>query len=431
VSQSVPPAQEPRKDGDRRTTALFVMLFLLYMFDYVDRQIITSLFPFLKKDLGLTDTQSGLLVSAVYWSIVAFAFPVSLLIDRWSRRKSIGLMVALWSLATGAAALVRTFPQLFMTRLGVGIGEAGYAPGGTAMISALYPPEKRSRIMGLWNASIPLGSAMGVALGGVIATHWGWKRAFGVVAVPGLVLAALFYFFARDYKTVPLETSAQTGVAPRRLGAADIARDMLATPSLLLTFVAFACNTFVTTAYLTWLPSYFNRYSGLAPGPAGVKAASVMVLSIIGAPLGGVLVDLWARRRRDARPLFAGLSSLLSAGIWLVAFGLLHGTAQYVALMASGIAAVLYVSSAAAITQDVVHPGIWAVSYAICVIVQNLFGSSLGPVFVGAVSDASGLATAMVLVPAASAIGGVLFIVASRYYVRDVDRVAKVTIEMS
>jgi len=423
-----PPAPLPR--ADRQVTWLFVMLFLLYMFDYVDRQIVTSLFPFLKADFGLTDTQAGLLVSAVYWSIVALAFPASILIDRWSRRRSIGIMVVLWSIATGMAAFVKTFPQLFLARLGVGIGEAGYSPGGTAMISAMYPREKRSLMMGLWNASIPLGSALGVAIGGIIATRWGWKHAFGLVALPGFALAILFFFFARDYRTVKLEERSEKDATVRAMKPADVFRSFLRTPSLLLTYVAFSGNTLLSTAYLTWLPSYFNRYANLPMSQAGLKSASVLVFAVVGAPLGGLLVDAWLRHRANARPLFAGLASLLSTCLWLVAFGLLQGTAQYVALMVCATVAAFYISGAAALTQDVVHPGLWAVSWSICVIIQNLAGSSLGPILVGALSDRHGLRLAMLLVPASSCMAGLLFLTASRFYEGDLRKVTKVRVEL-
>jgi MFS family permease len=426
------PLEGPRRAP--RATGLFVMLFLLYMFDYIDREIVSSLFPFLKADLGMSDTQAGSLISAVYWSIVAFAFPVSILVDRWSRKRSVGIMVVLWSVATGLAAFIKSFPQLFLTRLGVGIGEAGYSPGGTAMISAMYPKEKRSRMMGLWNASIPLGSAVGIGLGGVIATHWGWPRAFGLVAIPGLIIGILFFFFARDYKTVKLENPADAKAAARKMSVREIAREFLRTPSLILTYIAFAGNTFLSSAYLTWLPSYFNRCEGVPAGQAGLKSASVMLFAIVGAPLGGIIADAWMKRRVNARPLFAGLSSLLTAAIFLIAFGLLQGTAQYLALMVGAIAIVLYLSGAAATTQDVVHPGLWAVSYSICVIVQNLLGSSLGPIALGAISDARGsdapaLKFAMLLAPLAAVIAGILFLAASFFYKRDLDKVAKVTVE--
>ncbi len=177
----------------RYTNYIFILLFLLYMFDYIDRMVISSLFPFLKAEWQLTDTQCGGLVSAVYLSIVIFTFPVSILIDRWSRKKTVGLMALLWGLATGLGAFTKTFRQLYSTRSLIGIGEAGYAPGGSAMISGMYPVEKRSWMLGLWNASIPLGSAMGVAIGGIIATHWGWRHALGLVAIPGIIVAFLFF----------------------------------------------------------------------------------------------------------------------------------------------------------------------------------------------------------------------------------------------
>ena len=154
------------------------------MFDYIDRMVVTSMFTSIEKDWGITHTQSGLLVSAVYWAIVLLTFPVSILVDRWSRTKTIGIMAIMWSLATALCALTGNFVQLFMARLLIGVGEAGYAPGGSAMISGLYPIDKRSKMMGLWNASIPLGSAIGVLLGGIIAVKLGWKHAFGIVAIP-------------------------------------------------------------------------------------------------------------------------------------------------------------------------------------------------------------------------------------------------------
>jgi MFS family permease len=413
-----------------RVTGLFIMLFLLYMFDYIDREIVSAMFPIMKADLHMTDSQAGSLISAVYWSIVILAFPISILVDRWSRKRSVGLMVALWSIATGIAAFVRTFPQLFLTRLAVGVGEAGYSPGGTAMLSAMYPAEKRSRMMGIWNASIPLGSLIGVIIGGIVATRWGWKHAFGLVAIPGFVVGVLFFFFARDYKTVKLEKAA-TDISPAvKMRFPDIAAVFLRTPSLILTYIAFAGNTFLSTAYLTWLPSYFNRAQNLNMEQASLKTASVMLFAIVGAPLGGFLADAWMKHRLTARPLFAGFSSLTAAAIWLISFGLLQGTPQWIAMMAGAIATVCYLSAASAVTQDVVHPGLWAVSYGICVIVQNLFGSSMGPIVLGAISDAYGLRVAMLLAPLTAVFAGSLFLAAAAFYRRDLAKVDKVEVEM-
>ena len=399
---------------------IFTLLFLLYMFDYMDRLVIVSLFPFLKLEWGITDTQCGLLVSAVYWSILIFTLPVSILIDRWSRTKGIGLMAVLWSFATLGCAFTKNFGQLFAARTAIGLGEAGYAPGGTAMISKLFPKEKRAKILGIWNASIPLGSALGIALGGIIADHFGWQHAFGLVALPGIILALLF-FYVKDYETIALTrfTGSADEKTKSKMRWAEIARHLLGNKTLLFNNLAFAANTFVTTALLTWLPSYFQRLEGISMSKASTKGGLVMLLAIIGAPLGGYLADRWLKRRRNARLLFPSLSSFITAVLFFIAFSFFRGNIQYVILLAGGIAAVAFVPASVAVTQDVVHPGLRAVSLSLCIIVQHILGSALGPPVIGAFSDAFGLETAMVFLPAFAALAGVLFFIGSFFYDAD------------
>jgi MFS family permease len=416
--------------GPSRSAArwTFALLFLLYMFDYVDRMVVVSLFPFLKADWGLTDAQCGLLVSAVYWSILVFALPVSVLIDRWSRKKCIGAMALLWSAATLACAFARGFPQLFAARTAIGIGEAGYAPGGTAMISAVFPRERRARMLGLWNASIPLGSAIGIALGGFIAARYGWRQAFGIVAAPGLLLALLF-FFVRDYRTVALVAPGEGGrrvALGWRAAAAGLARNR----TLWFNNLGFAANVFVTTALLTWLPTYFHRLQGLPMDRAGTQAAAVMLLAIVGAPLGGFAADRWYRRRQTARLLFPALSSFLTGFILLAAFAWGRGGVQYGLLLLCGVAGVAFVPAAVAVTQDVVHPGLRAVSLSMNVIVQHLLGSALAPAVVGALSDAWGLEAALLVLPAFALAAAVLFLAGSRFYAGDAAAVAALEVKI-
>jgi len=409
----------------------FTLLFLLYMFDYIDRTVIVSLFPFLKRDWGLTDTQCGLLVSAVYWSILIFSLPVSILIDRWSRKKCIGLMALFWGLATLACAFTRNFSQLFVTRAAIGIGEAGYAPGGTAMISAAFAPQHRARMLGIWNASIPLGSALGIVIGGFIATHWGWRHAFGIVALPGIVVAVLF-FYVRDYQTVELVQTVDedTGQTRVQMGLADIAGRFLRCKTLWFNNLAFAANTFVTTALMSWLPTYYHRMENLPMHKAATKGGLVMALALIGAPLGGYLADRWFQKRKNARSLFPALSSLVASLALCAALVFMRDVMQYATLLFTGIAAVAFVPAAVAVTQDVVHPGLRAVSLSLCVVVQHILGSALGPPFVGALSDAYGLQTALKFLPIFTFLAAILFFMASFYYVADAERVEDVEVRM-
>ncbi|MBU0971257.1 MAG: MFS transporter [Proteobacteria bacterium] len=399
---------------------LFALLFFLYLFDYMDRMVIVSLFPYLKADWGITDTQCGLLVSAVYWSILGFSFPVSILVDRWSRKKSIGLMAVLWSLATLACAFTRNFGQLFAARTAIGIGEAGYAPGGTAMISTVFPKEQRARILGLWNASIPLGSALGIAIGGLVAEHFGWRYALGIVALPGMAIALLF-FTVKDYKTIALVKTVDQGQGKVqvKMRFADMARQFTHNPTLLFTNLGFAANVFVTTSLLTWLPTYFHRFEGLTMSRAGIKGGSVMLLAIIGAPLGGYLADLWMRRRPNARMVFPAVSSAITALFLFIAFAFFRGQIQYLILLAAGVFAVAFVPAAVAVTQDVVHPGLRATSLSVNVIIQHLLGSALGPLFIGALSDRFGLEFAMTQLPVFALVGCLLFWAGSKFYVKD------------
>ncbi len=406
---------------------VFVLLFLLYMFDYIDRSIITSMFSSIERDWGISHTQSGMLMSAVYWAIVILTFPVSLLVDRWSRTKTIGMMAIVWSLATALCALTGNYVQLFMARLLIGAGEAGYAPGGSAMISGLYPIEKRSKMMGIWNASIPLGTAIGVLLGGIIATRLGWKHAFGLVALPGLVVAILF-LFVKDYKTVDLSFVDKAN-KKIKMEKKDIVKEFISKPSIIYTYFGIAAVVFVTTSLITWLSTYFQMTREVPQEKAGTMASAVMVLALVGAPLGGILTDRWRKTQFNARLLLPAISSLASAILLFSALYLFRGTIQYIVFLLMGICIMIFISGASAVTQDVIHPGLRATSYAIAVVVQNLLGSSTAPIVIGKIYDLSNIRTALSILPFVLVAGAVLFYLGSRYYEKDMDKVTKIKLE--
>ncbi len=407
---------------------IFSLLFLLYFFDYMDRTIVTSLAPFIQKEWSLTDTQSGLLMSVVYWSIVAFVFPVSIIVDRWSRKKTIGVMALLWTAATVACAFTKTFPQLLAARSCIGIGEAGYAPAGTAMLSGIFPPEKRSRMMGLWNISIPLGIAIGIGLGGLIAQHWGWRHAFGLVAIPGVVVAVLF-FFVKDYKTVELVRTAESGEGKIKMGKTDIIREFASTPSLIMTNIGFIGCIFVNNAIIFWLPTYFHRATGISISQAGMKTSVIMLLAIIGLPIGGMLADLWFRKRPTARLLFPAITTALNALAIFAAFSLLEGKVQYAFLIFMGILSSAFAPAAITATQEVIHPGLRAISYSVCVVVQNLLGASMAPIVIGKISDLYGIHAGMAILPLFLLVSAAAFFIGALFYEKDLGKVEKVTLE--
>jgi MFS family permease len=408
---------------------VFMLLFLLYLFDYADRMVVSSMFTSIQKDWFVTDTQCGWLVSVIYLAIGILTFPVSILVDRWSRTKTIGLMAIVWSLATAVCALTGNYIQLFMARIFIGFGEAGYAPGGSALISGMYPIEKRSKMMGLWNASIPLGSAIGVTMGGIIAQSLGWKHAFGIVAVPGLIIAILF-LFVNDYKTVDLSFIDKSN-NKIKMEKKDIIREFISKLSVLYTYFGMAAVVFVTTAMIVWLPKFFETGNNLEPKIAGTLAGAVMMLALIGAPLGGFLIDKWRKTEPRARLLFPALSTFTSALLLFIAFFLLKGNGQIAVLFLFGVIIMAFIAGAAAVTQDVIHPGLRATSYAIAVAVQNLLGSFTAPIILGKVSDLYDIKTAMAILPFVLLIGALLFYIGSRYYMQDMSKVPPVQLEVA
>lgn len=420
---------------------LFGLLFFLYLFDYIDRQVVIALFPYLRDPVdgwGLSNAQCGMLISAVYWSILLCTFPVSIIVDRWSRKKSIGIMATFWGLATLSCAFVQNFHQLFIARTAIGVGEAGYAPGGTAMISAIFPQRIRSVMMGVWNASIPLGMALGIVLGGLVAGAFGWRHAFGIVAIPGLIVAVLF-FFVRDYKTVELakcdhpeaSLAKETKAATRSMSKLDILRAFSRTPSLLLTYLGFSGMMFLSTSLVSFMPTYFSQIEGVSNDHANMMTSGVLLTAIVGAPLGGYLADKWHKRNPKARLLLPALSALVSASLYIIGFGLMApGAPQYCVFVLGGGISIMYTSSAIAVTQDVIHPGLRAMSYALCVITQHMFGSAIGPFVTGFWIDAHGIVSAMTMVPIVAIASGLIFFVGARFYEKDLAKVAMVKIEL-
>ena len=411
---------------------VFTLLFLLYLFDYIDRMVVASLFPYLKADWGLTDTQCGWLASVVTLVMTVFVFPVSLLIDRWSRKKTIGLMAILWGLAAGACAFTKSFKQLLAIRSVIGIGESAYAAGGNAMIAAYFPEERRATMNGYFTAAVPMGTAIGVVLGGIIAETLGWRYAFGLTAIPGLFVAIIF-FWIKDYKTAEIVKTVFDKADPApdtKMKISDIAADFLKTPSVLFTYLGYVGNTFATTAMITWLPTYFHRVDNLPMDKAGMKSAAIFLLAIIGAPLGGFITDRWRKKRLNARMAFPALSSLLAGLCICISFLFLTGTPQYAFLLLSGFFAPMFAAGGSAVTQDVVQPGLRATSYSIAVFAQMLLAYTLSPIFVGAISDRYDLLTAFQFLPIFSLIGTLAFFFGSFYYVRDLEKVAKIQLKL-
>ena len=404
---------------------VFILLFLLYVFDYIDRYIIVSLYPFLKTDFGLSDAQCGLLMSGLIWTQVIFTLPVGWLLDRWSRKKSIGIMSILWGLGSAAGALTVGFGQLFATRCVVGVGEAGYGAGGTSLLSAVFRPGLRARVLGYQQAAIPIGQAVGILLGGVIAMKYGWRSALGIVALPGIIVAILM-FWIKDYKNVELLKTVKDTAAKIRMGFWGSLKELFRAKSLVMVYVGFPLYMFGSAALSTWMASYFNRFGGMDPAQASTRTSIILAMAVIGAPLGGILTDWWTRKNPAGRLLVPAIGCAATALLTWLAFSLKVGTPQFIILLLVGMCAIIFLPGTNAVTQDVVHPGLRSMSRSVHIFIQALLGTALGPLIIGAISDAVGLDKAMLWgIAPFMLLAAVLFLIGARFYKKDLEECEK------
>jgi len=412
--------------GGWKSHGILAVLFLIYMSDYADRMVLSSMINFIQRDWDITDGQAGMLLSVVLVFITIFSPAASILVDRWSRRKMIAIMTLLWSLATLACKFATGYYQLLVARAFIGLGEAGYASGGAALLSGAYPEKKRGIVFGIFNAAIPVGIGIGLIAGGQIASRWHWQDAFGIVAIPGVILALIAWFLP-DYKTVHPE---HKGV-PARTVYSDL-RYLFKISSLVFIYLGFAMAVSCTTAMAHWMAPYFER-TGLAEmGKGGTYATPLMALVILGAPLGGIVADRWQKSRPDARLIMPVITMTISGVALWIAMQYEGSSAQLGILAVYGLSVTMFIAPSLAASQDVVHPGFRALAMGMCVFLQHALGDIWSPSIVGLLSDffgESGLSKALMFVPIYCILAALFFYLASRHYVEDLSKVERVKLE--
>ena len=420
--------------GRRQAWFAFAMTIALMVFDYVDRQVIVSLFPHMKQDWGLSDKELGALVSVVSLTIALGALPVALFADRTSRVKSIVVMATVWSLATISCMFTRSYGQLLAARSLIGLGEAGYGSAGAALIASHFPARMRGALMACFFAAASVGSVLGVMLGGVIAARWGWKAAFGVVGFPGLLLA-LLYLKVRDYRTVELTLRQDRAMRSTRSAAQAIVKALVRSRTMLWVCVGGAAQLIVVSAVWSWLPSFLNREYGLAPDQAAVKAALVVLCGAVGSVVWGAVVDRAGTRRPRAKLHALVLLCIVSMLVIVAAFGAprfgleMSAQVRFALIAVGGFLMTCTVGPVAAIVIDVIHPAVRVTGASVLALFSNLFGLATGPFIAGVLSDAWGLTAALTATPAFGLLAALAFNFAARTYEADMRRAGQLVDE--
>jgi len=395
------------------------LLAAINVLNFIDRQVIFILFEPVKRDLGLTDTALGLLGGfgfAIFFAMMSL--PLGRLADTWSRRRLIGLGVGAWSAMTALSGFAQNFTQLFLARMGVGIGEASFGPAALAMISDLFPPRRRASVMAVFASGVPIGAGLGLLIGGFVAARYGWRFAFWMLGAPGLLLAILAWRLREPRRGHAEGFDLRVGFPdPGRL------REIfLRTPTLRYHVLGVSCIVFAIAGFSAWVPSFLQRHHAVSIREAGALSGAVFATAgLVGVLLGGWLADALAGRRTDGRmrlilygalaaaPLTVGTLYLSARGPFLACFWLNTAISS------------MWFSPATATVHDCVEPRHRGTAVAVYLALINILGFALGPLAVGAASDLSGdLRQAMLLCPLAGLAGAAILRVGARHV--DADR---------
>ncbi len=385
-------------------------LTLINLLNYVDRQMLYAVFPAIKAELGLSDTELGALASAfmVVYLLVSPVF--GWWGDRWMRMKIVALSATLWSAATAFTGAATNLAQLFVARALVGVGEAGYGPIAPSLVSDYFARRRRGSMLAVFYVAIPVGSAAGYLLGGILEEAFGWRAAFLLVGLPGVVIGTMAWF-----RPEPARGASEAQAGPASLSLRETARVLLHTRSYVLNTLALAVMTFAVGGLAAWWPTFLVRERGLDLIYANSMFGGItLAAGVIGTFSGGVLGDWCLRYTRGAYFLVAGIGLLLSVPAALVAV-LAEKPGMYLtAVFIAEVLVFLNTGPLNALLANVVPATIRSTAFAVNIFVIHALGDALSPVIIGALSDRFGLVAAFMVTPAALAVAGSICLVGIR-----------------
>jgi MFS family permease len=402
----------------RQAWLALTVLTLINLLNYLDRYVLAGIAEALKAaPMSLSDSQLGQLPSA-FMLVYMVAAPVfGPLGDRGSRTRPIAIGVALWSLATALSGLAQSFPQLLAGRAAVGIGEAAYVAIAPALLSDLFPQARRGWVLSVLYMAIPVGSALGYVVGGLVEPYHGWRAAFFVAGIPGL-LAAAWVLTLRD---PPRGAQEGAAVAPAPAASASFGQasydavrvywGLLRSWPYMLIVLGYAAYTFGLGGLAFWMPTFLERVRHVSPQEARTGFGLVIVATgFIGTFVGGWLGDRMQRVWQQGYLWMSGWATLLAVPCAAVALTATSQTLFYPALVAAELLLFMSTGPVNAAIINRVSPLERASGVALGTFIIHLLGDAFSPYLIGKISDRSSLGSAVLIVPVAVAIGGVLWL---------------------
>jgi len=427
-----------------RAAYALAVLFAINAVNFFDRQIGGVLAEPIRKEWNLSDSALGALATAFTLLYAAVGIPLGRLSDRSARKMILAIAVLIWSALTSLSALTRNFGQMFATRLGVGLGEAACAPAGTSLIGDLYPPARRGRALSIFMLGLPVGVALSYFVASFVAHSWGWRAAFLVAGIPGVLCAVAALFIVE-----PPRGMVEAGNVGSRRREGSPWRVVLSIPTMWWLILSGALHNFNMYALGSFLAPLLMRYHIATLRQAGLMSMIAFGLSgIPGLLVGGALADRLSARRRDGRLIVGALAILLSMSLLLLALSrAAHATVAFVILASAGCMAMyVYYSSVYATVHDIVEPSLRGTAMALYFFAMYVLGASFGPVVIGMTSDfftrraaaaaglanatgralepfrGAGLHSAMYVIPILSVALAIVLFAATRTVGRDMER---------
>jgi MFS family permease len=412
---------EQAKPGARTALAL---LLGINLFNYIDRQVLAAVEPSIRATFFAPGDINAMAISGTLGSAFLVTYMLSApalgwLADRFSRWIIIGVAVILWSVATGASGLAGTFSALLITRVCVGIGEGGYGPAAPTVLSDLFPLEVRGRILAIFCAAIPVGSALGYVLGGLIDNHLGWRWAFYLVAPPGLFLG-LFCFFQRDPRV------GADGVRPERYRATlEDYLTLARTRSYVFNCIAQTAMTFAVGGIGFWVAAYL-KFRGQPPSATPIFGVVIVVAGLVSTLLGGWLGDRLRLRYPGSYFLVSGVGILVAVPL-LVAMLFTPFPFAWVLMFASVFFMFLNTGPSNTAIANVALPKIRATAFALNILIIHALGDVLAFPTLGFIAGHTNWTIAFLFVAVVMVVSGVFWLLGVRYLAADTAAVEAAT----
>ena len=419
------------------------VLTLINLLNYLDRYVVSGIVPDLKAPpLGLSDSQIGLLTTA-FMLVYMVAAPVfGALGDRVSRTRPIAIGVFLWSIATIVSGFAGTYAHLLGARAIVGIGEAAYVSIAPALLADSFSRAQRGRVLSVFNMAIPVGAALGYIVGGLMSHHFSWRAAFFVAGAPGLVMAALVLRLKDPPRGAQDES--EEGKAPAKAndnargatangadgsfaradggparGAITVYLDLLKRAPYLLVVLGYAAYTFALGGLAVWMPNFLERVHNVPAVQATTSfGAIVVVTGFLGTFAGGWLGDYWQKSSRQAYLWMSGWITLIAAPLTFVALTAASPSVYYPAIIVAELLLFMSTGPINSAIANLVSPTERASAFALSMFVIHLLGDVPSPTLIGWLSDLSSLGKAVLIVPVAIVISGIVWLISARVSAR-------------